>query len=126
MKILETNRLLLRHLEPDDLDDLFALYQDPDVVRHIPDAPQTLAEVNEQLDWFLHGHPRHSELGLWATIYKPTSQFIGRCGLLPWTIDGQAEVEVAYTIAQSHWGRGAGDPGLWFLQTGTDAPRLPD
>lgn len=45
MKILETNRLLLRHLEPDDLNDLFALYQDPDVVRYIPDAPQTLAEA---------------------------------------------------------------------------------
>ena len=108
MKILETNRLLLRHLEPGDLDSLFDLYCDPEIRRYIPDAPQTLAEVEEQLDWFLHGHPRHPELGLWATIYKPTNQFIGRCGLLPWTIDGQAEVEVAYTIAQSHWGRGLG------------------
>lgn len=106
MKILETNRLLLRHYEPADLDALFALYQDPEVVRYIPDAPQTLAETKEQLDWFLHGHPRRPELGLWATIYKPTNQFIGRCGLLPWTIEGRDEVEVAYTIARSHWGQG--------------------
>lgn len=28
--------------------------------------------------------------------------------LLPWTIDGQDEVEVAYTIAPSHWVRGLG------------------
>ena len=108
MKILETNRLLLRHLEPDDLDDLFALYMDPEVVRTIPDAPQTLAEAKEELDWFLHGHPRRPELGLWATIYKPTNQFIGRCGLLPWTIDGQDEVEVAYTIAPNYRGQGLG------------------
>ncbi len=106
MTILETNRLLLRHYVPDDLDALVALYQDPEVVRYIPDAPQTLAEVKEELDWFLHGHPRRPELGLWATIHKPTNQFIGRCGLLPWTIDGQDEVEVAYTIARSHWGQG--------------------
>lgn len=106
MKILETTRLILRHLEPDDLDDLFALYTDPAVVRYIPDAPQTLAETKEHLDWFLQGHPRRPELGLWATISKPTNQFIGRCGLLPWTIDGQDEVEVAYTIAPSHWGQG--------------------
>ncbi|MBK6326205.1 MAG: GNAT family N-acetyltransferase [Chloroflexi bacterium] len=33
---------------------------------------------------------------------------MGRCGLLPWTIDGQDEVEVAYTIAPSHWGQGLG------------------
>ena len=108
MKILETDRLILRHLEPDDLDDLFALYADPEVVRYIPDAPQTLAETKEELDWFLHGHPRRPELGLWATIFKPTNQFVGRCGLLPWTIDGQDEVEVAYTIAPSHWGQGLG------------------
>jgi ribosomal-protein-alanine N-acetyltransferase len=45
-------------------------------------------------------------MGLWATIFKETGRFIGRCGLLPWTIDGQLEVEVAYTLAQEYWGLG--------------------
>jgi len=108
MIILETDRLLLRHLEPDDLDDLFALYCDPDMRRYIPDAPRTLAETREQLAWFENGHPRHPELGLWATIHKETNRFIGRCGLLPWTIDGRFEVEVAYMIAKTHWGQGLG------------------
>jgi RimJ/RimL family protein N-acetyltransferase len=45
-------------------------------------------------------------LGLWAAIYKQTGKFIGRCGLLPWTIEDQREVEVAYTIAQEYWGQG--------------------
>lgn len=106
MKILETKRLLLRHLEMDDLGHLFELYRDASVRRYIPDAPQTLAETKNELDWFLHGHPRRPELGLWATIHKPSNHFIGRCGLLPWTIDGQDEVEIAYTIARSHWGQG--------------------
>jgi len=43
---------------------------------------------------------------LWATIYKESGRFIGRCGLLPWTINGQQEVEVAYTIAREYWGQG--------------------
>lgn len=108
MKILETNRLILRHLEPGDLDNLFALYCDLEMRRYIPDAPQTLAQAKEELDWFLNGHPRHPELGLWATIHKHTGQFVGRCGLLPWTIDGRFEVEVAYAITGSHWGQGLG------------------
>jgi ribosomal-protein-alanine N-acetyltransferase len=33
---------------------------------------------------------------------------MGRCGLLPWTIDGRPEVEVAYTLAKEAWGRGLG------------------
>lgn len=106
MQILETERLLLRHLTPDDLDDLYALYCDPEITKFIPDAPRNYAEAKEELEWHQHGHPRHPELGLWATVHKASGQFIGRCGLLPWQIDGVDEVEVAYTIARNYWGQG--------------------
>ena len=104
--ILETKRLLLRHFVHNDLDALFAFYSDPDVVKYIPDAPRTYEETKEELEWFLNGHPKFPELGLWATIYRETGQFIGRCGLLPWTIEGQQEVEVAFALAKAHWGQG--------------------
>ena len=106
MKILETEHLLLRHLEPGDLDCLYALYSDPEVRRYFPEGTLTLEETKEELDWFLHGHPRHPELGLWATIHKPSGQFIGRCGLLPWNIDGVFEVEIAYMLGKEWWGQG--------------------
>lgn len=106
MTILETERLLLRHQVIHDLDDLWALYCDPEITRYIPDAPRSREEAKEELEWHMNGHPRFPELGLWATIHKETGKFIGRCGLLPWNIDGQDEVEVAYTIARDYWGRG--------------------
>jgi ribosomal-protein-alanine N-acetyltransferase len=108
MKILETSRLLLRHLQPEDLDELFAFNIDPDVARYIPDAPRTLAETREQLEWFQNGHPRDPRLGLWATVHKETGKFIGRCGLLPWTIEDIQEVEVAYGLCKEYWGQGLG------------------
>ena len=108
MKILETKRLLLRHPVLEDLEAYFALYRDPEMRRYFPDGTLTLEETREEVEWYLNGHPRHPELGLWATIHKETGQFIGRCGLLPWTIDGQFEVEIAYMIAKSHWGQGLG------------------
>ena len=91
-----------------DLDTLFTFYSDPEVIKYIPDAPRTYEETKEELKWFMNGHPKFPELGLWATIYKETDQFIGRCGLLPWTIDGQSEVEVAFAFAKQHWGQGLG------------------
>ena len=106
MKILETERLLLRHFVIDDLDNLFEFYSDPDVIQYIPDAPRSYEETKEELEWFLNGHPKFPELGLWATIDKETGQFIGRCGLLPWTIDGQHEVEVAFALSKAYWGQG--------------------
>ena len=104
--ILETKRLLLRRQMIEDLDDLWALYCDPEITRYIPDAPRSRAEAKEELEWHMNGHPRFPELGLWATIHKESGKFIGRCGLLPWTINGQNEVEVAYTIAREYWGQG--------------------
>jgi RimJ/RimL family protein N-acetyltransferase len=108
MKILETQRLLLRHLEPDDLDDLYVLYSDPEVRRYFPEGTLTLEETKEELEWHRHGHPQHPQFGLWATIYKQNNQFIGRCGLLPWMIDQHREVEIAYMIAKEYWRQGLG------------------
>lgn len=106
IKILETERLILRHLTHADLADLHAIYSNPDVVRYIPDAPTTVEETKREIEWFQNGHPKHPELGLWATIHKETGKFTGRCGLLPWTLVGQAEVEVAYLIDKNFWGQG--------------------
>lgn len=104
--ILETKRLLLRRFVINDLDGLFEFYSDPEVVKYIPDAPRNYEETKEELGWFMNGHPRFPELGLWATLYKETGNFIGRCGLLPWTIDRRNEVEVAFAFSKEYWGQG--------------------
>ena len=107
-RLLDTKRLILRHLERSDLDSLFALYSDPEVRRYFPEGTLTYEETREELEWFLNGHPKHPELGLWATIHRESNQFIGRCGLLPWTIDGCLEVEVAFLLAKEYWEQGLG------------------
>ncbi|WKZ39347.1 MAG: GNAT family N-acetyltransferase [Anaerolineales bacterium] len=106
MKILETNRLLLRHLIMDDLNELFALYSDPEIRKYFPEGVLNYEETKEELEWHMNGHPRRPELGLWATIHKETGKFIGRCGLLPWTLDGQDEVEIAYLLDKAYWKQG--------------------
>lgn len=108
MTILETDRLLMRRLVPGDLGDFYALYRDPEIRRYFPEGTLTLEETREELRWFLNGHPDHPELGLWATIHKPSGAFIGRCGLLPWTINGVDEVEIAYLIAKPWQRQGLG------------------
>lgn len=125
MIILETERLILRHLETDDLDNLYALYRDPEMRRYFPDGTLTYAETKEEVAWFLNGHPKHPELGLWATVVKETHQFIGRCGLLPWTLDGIFEVEVAYMIDKTVWGHGYGtEAAQAILEYGFDSLNL--
>jgi len=106
MLVLATPRLTLRRLVPSDLDALFELYRDPDIRRYFPEGTLSLDETRQELEWFRDGHPRDPRLGLWATIERTSGAFLGRCGLLPWDIDGRREVEVAFLIDKSRWGEG--------------------
>jgi RimJ/RimL family protein N-acetyltransferase len=78
------------------------------VRRYFPEGTLTYEETKEELEWLLNGHPAHPQLGLWATIHKETNQLIGRCGLIPWTIDQTLEVEIAYLLAKQYWKQGLG------------------
>ena len=104
--ILETPRLILRPLTLDDLDALATLYRDPEVRKFFPEGTLTYAETKEELEWIIDVYYGQYGYGLWATILKETGEFIGRCGLLPWTLEGRFEVEVAYALARAHWGKG--------------------
>lgn len=106
MLILETERLVLRHLEPADLKPLSLLYEDPEIRRYFPDGTLTPEETRQEIEWFRNGHPKHPELGLWATMDRKTGAFIGRCGLLPWSIDNVDEVELAFLIDKARWRQG--------------------
>jgi ribosomal-protein-alanine N-acetyltransferase len=124
--ILETERLILRCLRSDDLDNLYALYRDPEIRRHFPEGTLSYEQTKEELDWFCNGDPDHPRLGLWATIHKATGNFIGRCGLIPWTIDGREEVEVAYLLAKSYWRQGlASEAARALVRYGFEELRLP-
>lgn len=126
MLILETERLLLRHPVMSDLDAYYALYSDPEMRHYFPDGTLTYEETAEEVEWYLNGHPTHPELGLWATIHKAENRFIGRCGLLPWRIDGADEVEIAFMIDKAYWRRGlASEAALAIRDYGFNTLHLP-
>ena len=105
MIIFETERLIFRKITADDLDNLYKLSSDPDVMRYISQRPLTLDEVSAGLTRYLKHYDDHG-FGLWATIYKPESRFIGRCGLMVWDLEEVKGVEVGYALAKAYWGKG--------------------
>ena len=104
--VIETERLVLRLLTMSDLDALAVLYSDPEVRRHFPDGVRTHEETRDELQWIIDVYYARYGYGLWATVLKETGAFIGRCGLLPWEIEGKTEVEVAYLLDKTYWRRG--------------------
>jgi RimJ/RimL family protein N-acetyltransferase len=117
MPRIETERLLLRMIRPDDLDDLAALFADPDVVRYVANgktADRAEAEVALQSilrHWQTHG------FGRWIAVNKHTGKFVG-CGGLR-SLFGTPEV--VYHLAKENWGQGyATELGSAALRFGFD------
>jgi len=106
MIVAETQRLILRHLTKDDVDDLATIYIDPVVMKFFPNI-RTYEETKQQVEWIIDGYEQRG-WGLWATIHKADNKFIGRCGLIPQLVDGQQEIEIGYLLAKEYWRRGLG------------------
>ncbi len=100
---LETERLILRPVCTNDLDDLASLYSDPEVVKYLATGVLTKAEVKQKLDLMVEHWQKHG-YGVWALIHKTDGRFIGRCGIGHFhELDA---VELAYTLAKPYWGCG--------------------
>ena len=105
MTILETQRLILRPLEPQDAAALTAVFGDPEVMR-FGDGPQTEDWVREWIDWARQGYGERG-YGPLAVVHKESGSLLGYCGLFYFEdINGRPEVELGYRLARTAWGQG--------------------
>jgi ribosomal-protein-alanine N-acetyltransferase len=125
LKVLETDRLILRRLTMDDLDDLFKLYHSPEVRKYYSEGLPSYEETRGELEWMInHCYVKYG-FGMWAAIHKTTGQFIGRCGLTPMDIEGHEAIEVGYMLAKEYWGQGlATEAAQAILQYGFEQAGL--
>ena len=100
--MIETERLILRKFEDSDLDDIFAMRSDHDVMRYIR-QPQT--DPSESAKWIrlISSFWETEGIGYCALIEKATGHLVGWCGL--WRLKETDEIEVGYAISKSNWGR---------------------
>jgi ribosomal-protein-alanine N-acetyltransferase len=102
---IETERLRLRDLSPDDLPAYEGLYADPEVTRFLAGAPTETEGVRDWLDRRLASNADGSS-AIRTVFERASGAFVGRSGLLTWEIDGRRETEVGYALARPYWGKG--------------------
>ena len=120
---IETERLCLRAFTPDDLDELFTVFGDAEVMRYISGGkPRSREDTKKGLLSSLAGWQRRG-FGLWAVVVKESKKMIGYCGLI--FLDDTPEIEVAYGLARAYWGKGyATEAALASLRFGFDELKL--
>lgn len=99
---IETRRLWLRELTPEDAQFAYDLNNNPNVIKYTGDPPFSSLEEAEK---FLHNYNHYENFGYgrWGVILKSTDQLIGWCGLKHHE-DGQTNV--GFRFFEEHWGNG--------------------
>src|SRR4051812_13468836 len=101
---VETARLRMRPFTLGDLDGLWRIARDPEVMRHIGDGlPFTRDETLANLKRIVEVYERRG-YGRWALEKKDGGGLIGYCGL-GYGIE-EVGVEVVYLLAREEWGKG--------------------
>ncbi len=102
--IIETDRLVIREFEEDDLLSLYKIESDPRIVEFIPWSKlSTLNECNRKIKKYISDYKRY-KLNSWAVTIKETSEVIGITQLVYSNkIKG---VEIGTKILPEYWSMG--------------------
>ncbi|HTS98562.1 MAG TPA: GNAT family N-acetyltransferase [Streptosporangiaceae bacterium] len=111
--ILETRRLTLREFTEDDVDNLFDLNSDPEVMRYINGGRPTPREQlrDEIIPFYLAVYQTLDRLGAWAAESAPTGEFLGWFHFRPGPGTDITNIDLGYRLRKSAWNRGYATEG---------------
>jgi len=114
--LLQTERLILRRFTPADLDHLYALDNDPEVMRYINGGTPTPRAVFERdiLPSFLHHKKEQAGFGFWAAVDRISGEWLGWFSFRP-AQNAPQQVTLGYRLRRAAWGRGYATEGARAL-----------
>jgi RimJ/RimL family protein N-acetyltransferase len=113
--ILETPQLALRQFTEDDVDNLFDLNSDPEVMRYLTGGrPTPREEIRDQIvPFYLAVYDRLDRLGAWVAESAATGEFLGwfhfRPG--PGPSPDITNIDLGYRLRRSAWNQGYATEG---------------
>lgn len=103
MKI-ETERLFLREMSPQDFNALYAVLADSDIMQHYPynfDEARVRGWIERNIERY-----RIFGFGLWAVCLKASGEMIGDCGITMQMIGNVIKPEIGYHIRKDQQRKG--------------------
>jgi ribosomal-protein-alanine N-acetyltransferase len=105
LSTLETERLTLRKVAPDDAQDVFEYAAHPEVARHTSWEPhQGIEDSRRFVAWLMESYDA-GKVTTWGIVHKADGKLIGMCGFAEW-IPYHARAEVGYAMSRKYWGQG--------------------
>lgn len=125
---LETDRLILRPLHPDDFEAHAAMMADPRVARFLALGGQVPSRESMWRAFAtMLGHWTIRGYGFFAIVEKASGAFVGRAG--PWMPEGWPGLECGWGVDAAHWGKGYAPEAAiaairWIFAANPQLPRI--
>lgn len=102
----ETDRLILRKIEFNDLEDIFEFSLDPKVAYHMTWEVNKSKEetLNNFVKVVIENYDR-GQSGDLAIVHKENDKVIGTCSFIEWSNEHN-NAEIGYVLNQNYWGCG--------------------
>lgn len=102
----ESERLLFRPIQETDFEDWLPFFKSKVAMQHWPMGNLTIEKYAHQ--WYKKQWYRYKNNwgGMNALLLKDSNTLIGHAGLLTQKIDGNIELEVAYSLLPNYWKKG--------------------
>lgn len=105
---IETERLVLREIIPEDAKAFFEMDSNPEVVKYVGMKP--LTEISQSVEMIKSIRKQYEEngIGRWAVIQKDTGKLVGWSGLkLIKEINNHHNIyDLGYRFTPEYWGKG--------------------
>jgi RimJ/RimL family protein N-acetyltransferase len=109
--ILRTPRLALRQFTGDDVDNLYSLNSDPEVMRYlVRPAPREVLR-DEIIPFHLSAYQRFDRLGTWAAESADSGEFLGWFHFRPGPDGDITNIDLGYRLHRSAWSKGYATEG---------------
>ncbi|WP_134682748.1 GNAT family N-acetyltransferase [Brevibacillus migulae] len=105
IKPLTTDRLQLSPLQLDDAQDLYAIWSDAKVTRHMNITAFTDVKQAEEMIALLQELAQEEKACRFSIQLKPTNTIIGSCGFNYLDFENE-RAEIGYELGYSYWGNG--------------------
>ncbi len=102
--VLETRRLILRKIRPDDYEPIAAILQNEKVM-YAWEHAFTEQEVREWIEENIRRYTRDG-YSYWAVVEKESGFFLGMAGILAEQVDGGKYIGLGYIFNESYWHQG--------------------
>ncbi|WLD92744.1 GNAT family N-acetyltransferase [Alkalihalobacillus sp. AL-G] len=102
---LYTERLVLREITQDDLEAIFMIFSNPDVLTYYGMDPiKSKEEVGDLIQKYRVGF-EHGTVYRWAIVREEDNAFLGTCGYHNWH-HRYFRSEIGYELSPDYWGMG--------------------